>query len=540
MKAVETADVVIIGSGFGGAIPAYHLAAAGAKVVVLERGPKLTAEDLGQDFELTRWTHLMDVVVGDGVSALAGNCVGGGSMHYFAVSLRTPSFAFDRQGSTGRRMWPKSINRQVLDPWYERVERSIPVSRLDWKDVSYEGGLFASACRNAGRTCNPVPLAVDLKRCTDCGWMMSGCAFKAKRSMGLNYLPAAEAHGAQVRALHEVQRISKATTSGYRYRLDYSKLGGVTFAAIGGGTIEAKVVVVAAGAMATPVLLKRSAWGLGGMPAAVGRHFSPNGEQLTAFHMDQGRIKTVLGVERPGATKPFNVFRVGKSISTMAMDHLDGSLPEFERFSIQDCYFPIISNLLATVPLPGLRKAWFGADKKMARRDLSSWLTTLSMAEDDNEGVFGEPPLGGAFVRTVPGIGFSSLRYKPNANTRRAWSLVVKEQKAILEKDNLGGMLPFSDILAGGLTAHPLSSCRIGDDPATSALDDRHELRGHPGIFVTDGSAIPGALCVNPSLTISALAERASPFIIERLAEAGVDVKYRGSTPDGARVAGAR
>ena len=62
---------------------------------------------------------------------------------------------------------------------------------------------------------------------------------------------------------------------------------------------------------------------------------------------------------------------------------------------------------------------------------------------------------------------------------------------------------------------HPLASCRIGDDPATSALDDRHELRGHPGIFVTDGSAVPGALTVNPALTIAALAERASRHVVD-------------------------
>lgn len=80
-------------------------------------------------------------------------------------------------------------------------------------------------------------------------------------------------------------------------------------------------------------------------------------------------------------------------------------------------------------------------------------------------------------------------------------------------------------------SAHPLSSCRIGDDPATSALDDRHELRGHPGIFVTDASAVPTSLCVNPSLTIAALAERASALLLRRAAEYGVSVASRVSPP---------
>ena len=85
--------------------------------------------------------------------------------------------------------------------------------------------------------------------------------------------------------------------------------------------------------------------------------------------------------------------------------------------------------------------------------------------------------------------------------------------------------------LGGAVTAHPLGSCRVGDDPATSALDDRHELRGHPGLFVTDAAAVPTSLTVNPSLTIAALAERASPGIIARARETGVPVTYTRERP---------
>ena len=69
----------------------------------------------------------------------------------------------------------------------------------------------------------------------------------------------------------------------------------------------------------------------------------------------------------------------------------------------------------------------------------------------------------------------------------------------------------------------------MGDDPATSALDDRHELRGHPGIFVTDGASVPTSLCVNPSLTIAALAERAAHLITRQAASYGV--KARSDVP---------
>ena len=154
---------------------------------------------------------------------MAGNCVGGSSVVYFAASLRAPSFVFDRQGSTG----PPAVAVVAspgasLDPWYDRVEHTLPVAQQSWDDVPYPGGLFAAACHHAGHTCNPVPVAVDLAECTNCNWMLNGCRFGAKRSMLLNYLPAAQAHGAQIRPLHEVQLISKAVTPGYRYQVAYT------------------------------------------------------------------------------------------------------------------------------------------------------------------------------------------------------------------------------------------------------------------------------------------------------------------------------
>jgi choline dehydrogenase-like flavoprotein len=128
-------------------------------------------------------------------------------------------------------------------------------------------------------------------------------------------------------------------------------------------------------------------------------------------------------------------------------------------------------------------------------------------------------------------LGQGPLSYQPTANTLRGWAEADAEVKDILERDGLARVRPWTNDVVGAYTVHPLSSCRIGDDPETSALDDRHELRGHPGIFVTDGSAVPGALTVNPALTIAALAERAVPFIVEAARQRGVDVNYTGSLP---------
>ena len=102
--------------------------------------------------------------------------------------------------------------------------------------------------------------------------------------------------------------------------------------------------------------------------------------------------------------------------------------------------------------------------------------------------------------------------------------------KTVVEKDGLARHLLWKGT-PNVQSAHPLASCRMGDDPATSALDDQHELRGHPGLFVTDASSVPTSLCVNPSLTIAALAERASSLLLRRAGEFGLGVRPRVPPP---------
>ncbi|MGN9910227.1 GMC family oxidoreductase N-terminal domain-containing protein [Phytohabitans sp. LJ34] len=533
MTTIEKTDVLVIGSGFGGAIAAYHLAAGGARVVVLERGPWLTADEFDHDFKLgSSYTRVFDFVVGDGMSVLGGNCVGGGSVVYFATMPRAPRFVFERMGSIGRRMWPASIDRDSLDPWYDRVVEALPVTQQTWEKVPYAGGLWAAACAHAGRTANPVPSAVDVDMCTNCNWMMAGCRFDAKRSLLLNYLPAALAHGAEIRPMHEVQHLTRTDDGGYRvhYRIvddeDYRVLHA-------SGAIDAKIVVVAAGAGATPVILKRSESTLGPMPPAVGRYFSGNGERLNTAILDEDRVREVLGLTRADGLA-YAANQIGRGPTVASWDKLDGSLPEYERFSLEQLYFPPgLGTILAQVPgAPG--PSWFGVEKKEMLRRWQSWLTIFIMSEDDNEGVFGPlPETGNALRLSQQMLGHGPLRYRPTENTRRGWALADAEVKDILERDGLARVAPWTNDLVGAYTVHPLASCRIGDDPATSALDDRHELRGHPGIFVTDGSAVPGGLTVNPALTIAALAERAMPAIVRAAQERGVAVRYGAPSPDG-------
>jgi enediyne biosynthesis protein E9 len=522
MAILETVDVVVVGTGFGGAIPGYHLAEAGAEVVFLERGPRLAPEEFTHDLQLGTYTRLVDLIRGDGVDVIAGNCVGGSSVIYFAASLRAPAFVFDREGSSGQRLWPASLSRETLDPWYDRVEERLPVHEQPWDEVGYAGGVWAAACDAAGRTCNPTPLAVDYGRCTNCNWMLNGCRFDAKRSMLLNYLPWAEEAGAEIRPLHEVQAVRPAVTPGYRYAVDYLEIDGDDYRVTrGGGTIEARIVVLAAGAMGTPVILQRSEGHLGALPAAVGRHFSPNGDRVTLTVLDEDRVGADLGLGRDSETA-YEGYPIGKPIGTTSYDRLDAALPEFERYALQQIYFPPITNLLAEDGT-GEPPRWFGIDKRDQTLRWRSWLTVLAMTEDDNEGSFGTPPPTGNFVRLASSASLSTLSYQPNEHTRRGWELSDADVRSIVERGGLGQHRRWEQT-ENTLSAHPLSTCRIGDDPDLSACDDTHELRGHTGLFVTDGSAVPTALCVNPSLTIAAMAERAASLIVERAPELGVDV----------------
>ncbi|MEX2457985.1 MAG: GMC family oxidoreductase [Actinomycetota bacterium] len=519
--ASETTDVLVLGTGFGGAIPGYHLAAGGAKVLFLERGPYLKTEEFTHDLQIGTYTRIVDAIIGQGVAVAAGNVVGGSSVVYFAASLRAPAFVFERTQPAGRRVWPRQITRARLDPYYDRVEETLPVAQEDWNDVSFAGGVFAAACRRAGHTCNPVPVAVDLDRCTNCNWMVNGCRFGAKRSMLLNYLPAAEAHGAEIRPLHEVQRIRPAVTPGYRYAVDYLTLSAGDYREYtDGGVVEAKVVILAAGAMGSPVILERSRPSLPLLSRHVGRNFSPNGDLVTTEVVDEGKVRSLLGLSR--GTAAYDAYPIGRPITSMTYDFLDPRRREGLRFGMQHIYFP---GTLNVIPNDGeTHQGFLGLGKRELSRRWRSWVSVLSMVEDGNEGTFGPPPPTGNFVRLAPAAAVATLDYPASEFTLKAFANADREVRRIFEKDGLAKHLEWTGE-AAFLSAHPLSSCRMGSSVLDSVVGIDNQVWGYPGLFVTDASTIPTSLCVNPSLTVAAMAERASDRIMRIVPELGVEVR---------------
>jgi hypothetical protein len=243
---------------------------------------------------------------------------------------------------------------------------------------------------------------------------------------------------------------------------------------------------------------------------------------VTLGVFDETKVRDVLGLERAPAVA-YGAYAIGRPITSASYDYLDPSRPEFQRFALEQIYFPPIVNILAEDGVDG-PPAWFGVDKRALTSRFPSWLTVLAMTEDANEGTFGPPPPTGNFTRVSVAAGLGQLTYPTAPQTQIGWDASDAAVKAIVEKDGLAQHLLWKGG-GNGYSAHPLSTCRMGDDPATSALDDQHELRGHAGIFVTDGSAVPTSLCVNPSLTIAALAERASALLLRRAGQYGLDIR---------------
>lgn len=153
-------------------------------------------------------------------------------------------------------------------------------------------------------------------------------------------LPAAEAHGATIHPLHEVQTISPSPLPNHRYAVTYTVLDPGNYTCTSNtGTIHAKVVVLAAGAVGTPVILQRSAVLLGGIPAAVGRYFSGNGDRVSVADINESKVRTLLGLSRPDGV-PYQGLPIGRPITAATYDYLDAEAPEYSRFTLQQIYFP--------------------------------------------------------------------------------------------------------------------------------------------------------------------------------------------------------
>jgi choline dehydrogenase-like flavoprotein len=251
----ERVDAVVVGSGPGGAVAAKELAEAGLSVVLLEEGPPLTP----RDFELDGALSMARTMREGGLRSTRGTvmptmqaiCLGGGSLVNSAICVRAPEPVLDG--------WCEAYGllhttRADLDPHYDAVGEFLGISPTPEEVQGRRNLLFREGCEKLGVSCEPI--SRNVRGCRGSGECFTGCRSRAKQSMDISYVPAAIRAGARVLSSARVERV---TTDGSRA----TGVAGHIVAPFTGRPshrfrVEAKIVVLAAGCMATPVILKRS------------------------------------------------------------------------------------------------------------------------------------------------------------------------------------------------------------------------------------------------------------------------------------------
>jgi enediyne biosynthesis protein E9 len=525
----ERVDVCIVGSGFGGSIAAWRLAelyrAADqhASVVVLERGLRKGHRDFRQSMDVEHLSDVYGLIQGRGAQIVVANLVGGGSNLYLAASLRSPTETFERTDThpddgPRRRMWPQAISRRSLNRYYARAEAALRVRQPSWNEVSKSGGVWAAMLREAGHTCDRVPLAIDFGRCVDAKWCYTGCVFGAKNSLITNYLASAERKGVEVRPLVRVDEVRPSSARPYRWLVSGVKVEPATKTGTESIEIECKVAILAAGAMGTPPILLRSRnnGALPGVSPHLGKHLGVNGDHIAAIEINPGKAGKVLGL-RGG----YDEFHKGKPITTMTYDHWvgkRGNAHDGTRFTLQEILLSQLTNFLYDDGRgDGSEPSWWGREKK---RSISTWsrhIEILAMVEETMDGEFyAVPPAGNGHVQPNGGpVGIGLFNYMLSEQSARVREQADAAIKEIAERRGVGKFLRLAET-PGVYASHPLGGARMADEIAFGVTDDGGEVFGYEGLFCMDSSLIPTSFGVNPSLSISAVCERAAAKLVAR------------------------
>ncbi len=503
----EQVDVLIAGTGFGGSIAAWRLAelyhAAGVDpkaIVMLERGQRLGHTDFKQSMAITNLSKIYNLTQGDGMQVVTANAVGGGSNLYLAASIRSPSETFerrDRKPGDGpeRRMWPTPISRRTLNPFYARVEQGLRVERPTWDQVSKSGGLWAATLAASGHTCDRVPLAISEERCVNAKWCHTGCIFGAKNSLITNYLAAAEGLGVVVKPGVEVQNVKPGPGGGYRWTV-------VT----GSGDYDAKVVILATGAMGDSPILMRSANDLPSLSSQVGLNVGSNGDHIAAAEYDPKKIRSVLGL--PG----YGQFYKGKPITTMSYDWWVGRRDhryDGTRFTLQEIFLSSLTNFLYDDGRkPEGDPSWWGLQKKHSVSTWNNHIELLAMVEETNDGAFYAVPPSGDSTKPNDGpVTVGLFSYKLSEQSIAVREAANAAMKKVLERRGLARFMKLTET-AGAYCSHPLGGCRMAESADLGVVDANGAVFGYEGLYCFGSSIIPTSLGVNPSLTIAAVAER--------------------------------
>jgi cholesterol oxidase len=518
-------DYVIIGSGFGGSVSALRLAEKGYRVLVLEQGRRWRDQDFAKtnmDLRRSLWVPILRCFgilkfsVFRHLMVVHGVGVGGGSLVYANTHLRPAAAFYDAAESQGL-----GHLRTELEPFFDRAEKMLGVT--DWtimtpadevlKQVAREMGQEQSFkltrvgvfLGEAGKTvADPYFNGEGPPRtgCTHCGSCMTGCRVGAKNTLVKNYLYLAERRGVHVQDQCRVVDIKPNRMGGYEvFVVPSTALWPRKY------LIRAHNIVMSAGCIGTVNLLLRCKYSSRSLPhlsAKVGDQVRTNSEAITGV-MEPGGLTErdhSQGIAITSQFKPDDVTTV-EPVRYGPGSHLIRSLvaPAGDGYHWAQ---RVLSSAKTWISQPRELKKIFWI-KDWSRRTF----LLLVMQHVDNRLKF---RLGRSFLTcfrrglvTEAEIQNMAPAYIPVAN--EVTRAVAKHVRGI----PLNGIPDLTMGLA--TTAHLIGGASMGRTPADGVINDRHEIFGYPGLYVIDGAAIPANLGVNPSLTITAMAERAMSFI---------------------------
>ena len=526
-------DFVVIGSGFGGSVAAYRLAERGYRVAVMEMGRRWTPQTLPRtSWSLHRWfwrpklglRGFFNIRYFRHATILHGCAVGGGSITYATTLLRPPDKVWQTGSWTGLAAWQTEMPRH-----YEAAARILgitentilgPADHL-LKRAAEEVGAGATFYRThvaifqapegaPGGNTFPDPFfggqGPARTTCIGCGGCMMGCRYGAKNTLDLNYLYLAEKRGTQVFPETKVVDVKPLNgksdgTDGYEVYTVRSTAWfnqeprrftchGVVFSASSLGTLDLLFHLKEEG------LLPR-------ISNQLGKHVRTNSESLLAVRIPRWREDLSKGVAIGSGIyvdehTHIEAVRYPSGSDTMSLltTILTGGVPGRTRITL---WLRNLAVALLRHPFRTLRILQpFG----WARENVV--LLCMQAVEGDLEMCWRRPWFW-PFRRSLASRGQKVPTYIPRANA-------FAETFARLTGGTAMSMIPEILFDIPG-TAHCLGGCVIARSPEYGVVDHRNRVFGYKNMYVCDGSVVAANLGVNPSLTITALAERAMNFI---------------------------
>ena len=508
-------DVVVIGSGFGGSVAALRLTEKGYKVCVLEAGRRFSDKDFPKtSWRLHRFLFLprlglkgiQRIHVLPDVLVLAGAGVGGGSLVYANTLYKPPASYFEDK------QWNQITNWDAeLSPWYDQASRMLGVAQNPYFSPSDEAMKQVADQMGVGHTFKLAPLGVyfgdgvgikskdpffggvgpDRSGCLQCGACMTGCRHNAKNTLPKNYLGLAEKAGAKVFPEHTVTKVEQLSDGSWSIT---ARKSGAWFG--GNRRFTAAQVVVAAGTYNTQKLLHKmkSTGVLPKISDQLGKLSRTNSEALTGSIMPKG------GTD----------FSKGSAITSSFFPD-DHTHVEPVRYGKGSNFMGLLQTVMTdSANIRDRRKQWLRQvitkpSLVLKILDVRQWSerTVVALIMQNVDSAISVTGKRGLF-------GFR-LTSKNDSKTPNATYIPAANEVARRIAENNGGIAGghIGDLINAPFTAHFVGGCVIGESINTGVIDPYHRVYNYPTMHIVDGASVTANLGVNPSLTITAQAERA-------------------------------